>query len=263
MKALICYYSGSGNTLLAARYVAKNVRNVEIDMFDIVRDGAPDLDSYGMVGFAAFADFWAPSDLILDFIDRLPSQADKPAFVFNTFGMVSGKTLKVLADRATAGGFRVVAGHSLHTPENYPPMMAKGLGNINAPSAKELGKLSDFVADLDRLALRLSRGEAVPAAAMKVGLISTIMPGYPRDKSKRVMGDKYVDETLCTECGICAAVCPNGAIELDPKPLFDMEKCSGCWACYNHCPIKAVYTRKLRGVHHYPKPNNQLREKLS
>jgi Fe-S-cluster-containing hydrogenase component 2 len=41
-----------------------------------------------------------------------------------------------------------------------------------------------------------------------------------------------------------------------------MSKCYGCWSCYNHCPKKAIYTRKFRGVGHYPKPNDLLKEKL-
>jgi len=61
------------------------------------------------------------------------------------------------------------------------------------------------------------------------------------------MGEKFIEETLCNECGICKKLCPNGAIELNPKPVFDMDRCYGCWACYNHCPEKAIYTKKVKG----------------
>jgi len=76
------------------------------------------------------------------------------------------------------------------------------------------------------------------------------------------MGEKFVDENLCTECGTCEKTCPYNAIMLNPKPVFDMTKCYGCWGCFNHCPTKAIYTKKFRGVGHYPKPSNQLKEKL-
>ena len=76
------------------------------------------------------------------------------------------------------------------------------------------------------------------------------------------MGEKFVDKSLCSECGICEKVCPYGAVELNPTPVFDQNKCYGCWSCYNHCPEKAIYTKKLRGVGHYSEPNEQLRKKL-
>jgi Fe-S-cluster-containing hydrogenase component 2 len=38
--------------------------------------------------------------------------------------------------------------------------------------------------------------------------------------------------------------------------------CCGCWACYNHCPRKAIYTPKMRGAGQYPKPLAELKKKL-
>ena len=76
------------------------------------------------------------------------------------------------------------------------------------------------------------------------------------------MGEKYVDESLCTECGVCEKICPYKAIKLDPKPVFDLNECYGCWACFNRCTERAIYTRKYRGVGHYPKPLERLKEAL-
>jgi heterodisulfide reductase subunit A-like polyferredoxin len=76
------------------------------------------------------------------------------------------------------------------------------------------------------------------------------------------MGLKYVDAELCKECHTCEKLCPYKAIKLNPKPVFDMTRCYGCWSCYNHCPNKAIYTRKYRGAGQYPKPIEQLKNKL-
>ncbi|MHA2272131.1 MAG: hypothetical protein ACXACI_09730 [Candidatus Hodarchaeales archaeon] len=42
-----------------------------------------------------------------------------------------------------------------------------------------------------------------------------------------------------------------------------MTYCYGCWYCFNHCPEKAIYTEKYRGIGHYPKLLSQLKEKLA
>jgi len=43
----------------------------------------------------------------------------------------------------------------------------------------------------------------------------------------------------CTQCGICAEVCPVGAIDSENGALIDTEKCITCCACIKNCPQKA------------------------
>jgi len=262
MRGIICYYSGSGNTKLACQYIMKNTKNIEIDLFNIVRDGTPNLKKYDIVGFATFTDFLAPSYLVQTFIEKLPQQNNKLAFVFNTYGFISGKTLKILDKWITAKGFHVIAGHSLHTPESYPPMIARGRDNEQAPSKKEINDFNSFISELDQLCYLLKKGKEIKRKKIRIGLLNSLLPMFSRTKARRDMGDKYVDESLCTECGICEKLCPYEAIKCSPKPVFNMNKCYGCWICYNHCPAKAIYTKKCRGVGHYPKPIKQLKEKL-
>jgi ferredoxin/flavodoxin len=262
MKGIIFYYSNSGNTKLACQYIVKNIKNIEIDLFDMVKDDIPDLNDYNIVGFAAFADIWGPSKLVQTFIEKLPQQDNKFAFVFNTYGFISGKTLKILDKWVTAKDFEVIAGHSLHTPESYPPMIASGKGYKQAPSKKEMNEFNNFVFELNRFFYLLNKGKEIQKKNISIGLLNSLLPMIPRAIARKNMGEKYIDEALCTECGTCEKICPYKAIKLNPKPIFDMNKCYGCWACYNHCPNKAIYTKKYRGIGHYPKPNSQLKEKL-
>jgi len=45
----------------------------------------------------------------------------------------------------------------------------------------------------------------------------------------------------CIECGVCAKVCPENAIEMfDGKPVIDSSKCIGCATCAQRCPVKAL-----------------------
>ena len=261
MNGLICFYSGSGNTKLACEYIARNAQAIRLDLFDIVSGGKPDLTAYGIVGFATFTDFFGPPMLMKTFLQSLPAQRDKPAFLFNTYGAISGKTLWLLNRWAGERGFRPVASHSLHTPENYPPMIARGRAFADAPNSQELAAFDGFVAALDAVAREHVAGQPIRSQRPRSGFFR-FLPAFPRTQSRRAMGTKHVDAELCTECGICKSACPYGAIELGPKPVFDSDKCYGCWACYNHCPTKAIYTKKLRGVGHYPRPSAALSEKL-
>ena len=262
LKGLICYYSGSGNTRLACQYLMNKLTNARFDLFNITRSGHPNLNANDIVGFATFTDFLDPPFLMKAFIEKLDRQENKPAFVFNTYGFINGKTQQTLGKWANARGFKVIGGHSLHMPESYQPMVAGGRGNEQAPDAKELEAFNRFILGLDAIIGRLKEGDEIRTQKIYVNPIYSILT-FSRSRSRNDMGLKYVDEPLCDECGICEKLCPYGALKLNPKPVFDQSKCYGCWSCYNHCPRKAIYTRKFRGVGHYPKPLSSLKEKLS
>jgi len=259
VKGLICYYSGSGNTKLACEAIAAGMKSIDFKLFDVVHNDIPDCAVYDLIGFAAWANYFNPPQLMKTFLESIPRQTNKPAFVFNTFGGFSGRTLATLDGWARARGFLVIAGHSLHTPENYPPMIKRGQDFKNSPNPKELAAFKAFIAQLDELTTSLTAGTPVPA---RHAGFTRLMPAFARTHSRKKMGSKFVDAEACTECGICRDVCPYIAIILNPKPVFDQNKCYGCWACYNHCPTQAIATKKIRGVVQYSRPTTLAREKL-
>jgi len=262
VKGAICYYSGSGNTALACRYLAAKSEGIKFDLIDITEAEVIDTDAYDVIGFAAFTDFFGPSQVFLDFVDRLPHQDGKLAFVLSTHGFISGKTLRAMEIAVTAKGLRVVAGHALHTPESYPPMIMRGRANEQAPNPKEQSAFDVFISELRRRLLDSKSELSGGSRRVRISFLNSLMPSRPRTAARKDMGEKLVDEALCTECGICEEGCPYGAIHLDPKPVFSMSKCYGCWSCYNHCPEQAIYTKKFRGVGHYPRPIDALKDKL-
>ena len=263
MKSIICYYSAIGNTRLACETIARAVPGAGFELFDITSGARPDLAGSDFTGFATFADFWGPPQLFKTFIEALPEQANRPAFVFNTFGGANGGTLYQLARLVQTRGFRVKAAHALHTPESYPVVIAGGRTFISSPSEKELEQFRSFIRALSRLAAEIRAGRGHEQGRAKFGLKERLWPVLSRTTARRTMGEKYVDAALCTFCELCAKTCPYQAIRMNPGPEFDMSRCYGCWACFSRCPKKAIYTRKLRGTGHYPQPANELKKKLA
>ena len=51
-----------------------------------------------------------------------------------------------------------------------------------------------------------------------------------------------IDETLCTSCGDCIAVCPTGALALagDVAILSDPDACNYSGECERICPTGAI-----------------------
>ena len=55
--------------------------------------------------------------------------------------------------------------------------------------------------------------------------------------------DVVRDESRCTHCGACIAICPTEAFSLEPKTrevLFDHNKCVVCGLCVKACPPRAM-----------------------
>lgn len=55
-----------------------------------------------------------------------------------------------------------------------------------------------------------------------------------------------IDREACTRCGICFALCPDGAISLNAQgyPIIDYDNCKGCMMCQEACPIHCIGEQK-------------------
>ncbi|MDR0362989.1 MAG: DUF362 domain-containing protein [Planctomycetota bacterium] len=48
----------------------------------------------------------------------------------------------------------------------------------------------------------------------------------------------------CVRCGHCVAICPAGAMRLDPDPVIDREKCIRCYCCHELCQYGGMDMRR-------------------
>jgi len=59
----------------------------------------------------------------------------------------------------------------------------------------------------------------------------------------RALGEIHIDPDRCVDCGICASVCPSGALRFDPADQrlhFDSPRCLVCEQCLPSCPLDAI-----------------------
>jgi heterodisulfide reductase subunit A len=59
----------------------------------------------------------------------------------------------------------------------------------------------------------------------------------------------HVDEGICSGCGICVAICPYEAREMDPQKgisVVHQALCQGCGACIAACPNNACELRNSK-----------------
>lgn len=261
MKGIICYFSLTGNTKLSCEYIKKHIKNCDFELYDMTKKMIPNFKWYDIVGFATYCDYFDVPQYIINYFDRMQCQNGKYAFVFNTYGSFSMRTLKTMKQLAESKGFNILAGHSLRTPENYPPLRKNCFKADDHPKSRELEKFDQFIYGLDNIIKEISFDNIPEPTKIHVGL-GNIVPKLPHKSSKWTMGEQCVDESICIKCGLCEKKCAYGAIKLTPFPVIEHDKCYGCWACYNICPKQAIYTKKLRDIGHYKKPNRHMLDTL-
>lgn len=72
----ICYYSGSGNTKLACKFIAARL-SIPVDLVDITVVPGADLAAYDAVGLATFTDFGSIPERFIRYLAGLPDQGGK------------------------------------------------------------------------------------------------------------------------------------------------------------------------------------------
>jgi ferredoxin len=88
-------------------------------------------------------------------------------------------------------------------------------------------------------------GRKIQEKLQSVSSISQIpdvqVPGtYPyRGDSTLWVVDFIAVNDRCSHCGVCAEVCPTGAIDPENSAVIDQEKCITCCACIKRCPDNA------------------------
>jgi ferredoxin len=80
--------------------------------------------------------------------------------------------------------------------------------------------------------------QSIPSVSQ---LSEVYVPGiYPyRGDSRLWIVDFIAVNDLCSQCGVCAEVCPVGAIDSQDSAMINQEKCITCCACIKRCPQNA------------------------
>ncbi len=241
MKTIIYYFTGTGNSLAAAKKVAESLGDCDVVPIAAFRNTAgeitPDAERIGIVCPVYFSGLPA---MAASFAGRLRVASARYVFSIVTHGGGGGSAALrqldgILRERAGRG---LDAGFAVSMPGNYILMYGSPAGE------KRDRLLAAADADLEAIAGRIQKKERLKLPYSPLTrLIKAIM--YPRFRS-RVHGDdrKFTVTERCTSCGICAAVCPAGNIEMvDGRPVWN-HRCELCCGCIHLCPAEAIQAGK-------------------
>ncbi len=270
---VIFYFSGTGNTRHIAQLVQQNLGEHLIDMADASHENVrfvvkPD----ERVGFVFPVHGWRTPILVRRFIDALQIELKEQrpyCYVIMTAGDSIGMAMDRLLPHLEQKGLKVQAVSSLVMPESYvglPFMDVDKEERERAKIADAEEKLTIFLesvksCDGSKFGEQFQGLPRGPIPSFFSGPVGAFFEHYLiKDRPFRV------DQTQCVGCAKCAKVCPVGNISCEkgeaPKWLRN-GKCLTCFACYHHCPKKAIAyggRTKSKGQYYFGRRHSEVTE---
>lgn len=243
---MIFYFTGTGNSLFAAKALAADGERV-ISMIDAMRQGELRyaLADGEPLGFVFPVYFYTVSDPVLNFIRRLTVENASYVYAVIPCGASIGPAGALLKKELAQRGLALQRVDPLVVPDG-----ALIFYDIDTP--EKLAQTLEAAAVKLR-AIKQAVGQRQPSrisgsvAAAKAGLAA-----YHLCQSTK----KFHADDKCIRCGKCASVCPAEAIRLvDGRPVWEKSKCFKCTGCINRCPVGAIqYGKKTAKRGRYVNP---------
>lgn len=252
MKTIIYYFTGTGNSLAAAKSIRAHLGDCDLvsiaSLSGIGGEVKPEADRVGIV--CPVYDLGLPS-IVAEFIPRLNLSRTGYCFAVLTMGGFGVSALHQLDKIVFARNNRHLdAAFVVRMIGNFVPLYDPAKGT------KQEKLLAEAEKRFTEIAVSVDKGLTVRP---DIAFLSALLKRFAYDGFIRHVHDadeNFIADEKCTSCGTCAAVCPVKNIDMaDKKPVWK-HHCEMCCACIHFCPVEAIqYGPKTakRGRYRHPK----------
>ncbi len=258
MKTIIYCYTGTGNSLWAARNIAGLLDDAEIIPIALCSGEAADCLTQ-RIGLVFPVHIWGVPPPVVKFIDQL--KVPPEAYLFSVAvnaGQVAA-TLIQLQNLLEKKRRHLASGFSLDLPSNY--IVWRGA----ISEEKQRKKFTAALKKMERIAGIVRNKEKLPPEKgpfwQNPFFSWTYRKSFPHVGK---MDKSFLSDEKCTGCGICEKICPARNIRMvEDKPSWQ-HRCDQCFACIQWCPEEAIQygkgTARKKRYHH---PEISLKDMLS
>lgn len=243
---MIFYFTGTGNSLFAARQLADDGEEV-VSIAQALREKRFHyvLRENEKLGFVFPVYFYTVSDPVLQLVRRLRVENASYVYAVIPCGASIGAAGGFLKAELQKRGLTLRRADALVVPDGaliyYDVDPPEELERQLQAAAQALAGIKRKIDG--RSADRIG-GNAVAGKAM-----SALYHACMRTKP-------FYAQDTCIHCGKCAANCPAEAIRMENgRPVWAKPKCLKCCGCINRCPAAAIqYGKKTASRNRYVNP---------
>jgi ferredoxin len=229
MQSTIYWFSGTGNSLYAAKKLAETLGDTEL--VSMADSDAASQSVGGAVGFVFPSYFGDLPRIVRAYVENLSIAPGTDVFAVVTMGALGEGSIKSLAELLRGRGLTLRYGVGIRMPANYiikynPAMFgARSDNRLDRKlrrADKKLQKLADDIAS----GTRRVKTSSITSKAMYTDVPS--------------LDSGFSVSAKCTGCGLCERVCPvKNIAPVDGKPTWQ-HRCEHCVACISWCPVSAI-----------------------
>ena len=255
MKTDLFYYTGTGNSLWAARTLAERLGDAALFSISCTRADAGRTDA-GAVGLVFPVHIWGVPRRVCEFVRTLPGDPSRYHFAIAVNAGQVAATLMQLRGQMRERGLTLASGFGLVMPSNYIPW--------GGPGPKE-GQMKRIAAAREKIAAIASTVAAEAQGPIERGPLwqNILFTGFNRLAFPRVpsMDKAFWTDPRCNGCEVCRRVCPCGNIEMkEDRPVW-LHHCEQCLACIQWCPQEAVqFGKRTPRYERYHHPEVRLQD---
>jgi Pyruvate/2-oxoacid:ferredoxin oxidoreductase delta subunit len=248
MTTPIFFYTGTGNSLWAARKVAGCLGQPALISMSRNRKEPVSCDAE-RIGLVFPVHIWGVPPPVIDFLQCL--KADPSQYIFAVAvnaGQVAA-TLIQLYEFLRTKQLHLSSGFSLDLPSNYIPWGgAISQDKQQQKFAAALEKIEQIAKTVrDREVLQPEKGPLWQNLIFS--MIYRLSLPYVAGMDKSFFADEK-----CSGCGICEKICPARNIRMTGNKPEWLHRCEQCFACIQWCPDEAIQygrgTAKKKRYHH-------------
>ena len=249
-KSIIFVFSGTGNSLWAAKKISEKLENC--DIVSMGRNKEYTLtEEYDVIGFVYPTYYRGIPARVQEFVLQLELQNNKSAYFFAvaTCGSVDTACNATVQMRNLLKGKGITLSYAekLDMFSNYI-IMYNMRDTAREEARQSASDLEPIIGNIRKRTVELTEARIKPIEHL-------IYKGFFHFAPHM---DKHFNVSdACIHCGICQKVCPVNNIELgqDGKPYFK-HHCEQCLACIHHCPTKAInYKNNTQDRKRYTHPD--------
>lgn len=254
MKTTIYYFSGTGNSLYAAKKLASLLPDCELmNIVSCIHEDKFNCDSENIGIVCPIYAFGIPT-IVEDFLKKLSFSNNPYIFAMLTtsggkadlgFAMIHHVLKSKGSELKQSLELRYVSNYHL-TGNVYSPNDAKSLV---ISKDKDITNFSKVVLT-QRLTIEPFKRNPITY------LFYLAWKNLYRNKDK-----KFKSSNKCIQCNVCTKVCPNNNITTDLGMPTWHGNCLDCSSCINNCPMHAIdIGKKSASAHLYRNPFIELKE---
>lgn len=255
MKTVIYYFTGTGNSLWAARKVGGYLGDTEL--IPIIRAMKEKKFAPGAsrIGFVFPLYFGGIPLIVADFIRELDLSGAEYIFTVCTRGFhIAGGAIKQMKKLLEELGASLSLGLYLNMIDNYLPTFEIPVKDaLIKANVSALGKT-------EKIARMIAAGKMRIRYALLEINEKLLYPTFL--KNARGMDAEFIVQDTCNGCGTCEKVCPVNNIRMtDARPEF-LHHCEQCYACAHACPKLSIIPgqKSLNKKHRFRNPEIALKD---